>query len=109
MILKFWERTHRLIKARKISQEKFAQLVGINYNTFRCWKYNNRMPDAESACDIADALGVSVEYLVRGAGCTAARAAHALRSKIKQEKEKRTIIARIKKLAIKLGEETERI
>jgi len=25
------------------------------------------MPDAESACDIADALGVSVEYLVRGA------------------------------------------
>jgi len=67
MLLKFWERTYKLIKALKISQEKFAHLVGINYNTFRCWKYNNRMPDAESACDIADALDVSVEYLVRGA------------------------------------------
>ena len=88
MPLKFWERTHELIKTRKMSQEKFAQLVGINYNTFRCWKYNNRMPDAESACYIADALDVSVEYLVRGADRPAARAAHALRRKTKQKTDR---------------------
>ena len=62
----FWSRTYNLIKACGISQENFCRLVGINYNTFRCWKYNNRIPDAVSACDIADALGVSVEYLVKG-------------------------------------------
>jgi len=56
MFLEFWERIYKLIKARKISQEKFVQLIGMNYHTFRCWKYNDRMPDAESACDIADTL-----------------------------------------------------
>jgi len=96
----FWVRTQELIKTLKISQQKLAQLAGINYNTFRCWKYNDRIPDAVSACDISDALGVSVEYLVRG------KDGKSSRRKITKEKERRIVSDRIKKLAIKLGEET---
>jgi len=96
-------RTESLIKAHKISQEKFARMTGINYNTFRCWKYNNRIPDAESGCDIADALGVSVEYLVRGDEGTSAK------QRIKKEKERVIASARIKKLVLKLGEETVKL
>ena len=63
-------------------------MVGINYNTFRCWMYNDRIPDAESAYFIAKALGVSIEYLVSG------------KDNLKQ---------RIKKLVSKLGEEADRL
>ena len=88
MRLSFWTRTQKLIKEHKISQKKFSELVGINYNTYRCWVYNDRVPDAESAYYIAKALGVSVEYLVSG------------KDNLKQ---------RIKKLVLKLGEEADRI
>jgi len=99
----FWVRTYSLIKAHKISQEKFSRLVGIKYNTFRCWKYNDRIPDAVSACDIANALGVSVEYLVNGDN----RAN--VRQKVKIEKERNITSSRVKKLALKLGEETAKL
>ena len=95
MVHPFWTRTQILIKARKISQENFARLVGINYNTYRCWKYNNRIPDAVSACDIANALGVTVEYLVKG--------------KDQAMKKRKIALKQIKKLVLKLGEETERL
>ena len=62
----FWQRTISLIKAHKISHKNFACYVDINYDVFRGWISKNRIPDAISACNIADALGVSVEYLVRG-------------------------------------------
>ena len=62
----FWERVKSLIRAHKISQEKFAFYVNINFSTFRNWMCYGVIPDAVSACDIADSLGVSVEYLVRG-------------------------------------------
>jgi len=103
MLHSFWVRTHNLIRAHKISQEKFALLVGIKYNTFRCWKYNSRIPDAESACNIADALGVSVEYLVRGGDRAKAR------QKLKQVKERVIASGRIKKLVLKLEEQAMRL
>ena len=87
----FWTRTQSLLKVHKISHENFARLVGINYNTFRCWKYNNRIPDAVSACDMANALGVTVEYLVKG--------------KDQAMKKRKIVSSRIKKLVLKLEEE----
>ena len=62
----FWERAKKLIKAHKITQEKFAAYVGINFSTFRNWICYGITPDLYSAYDIAVALGVSMEYLVTG-------------------------------------------
>jgi len=61
----FWDRTKKLIRAHKISQEKFAAYIGINFNTFKTWLYYRRIPDAITACDMADALGVSNVYNIR--------------------------------------------
>ena len=103
MRLSFWIRVQGFLRAKKISQEKFAQLVGMNYNSLRSWIYNNRMPDAESACDMADILGVSVEYLVRGK-CRAGS-----KKSIARINDDKTTNAKIKKLAIKLIEQTKRL
>ena len=40
--------------------------IKTNPGTFAGWIYHNRLPNAETACDIGTALGVSVEYLVYG-------------------------------------------
>ena len=99
----FWERTINLIKAHKISQKKFAEYTEINYNVFRGWIAKNRIPDAASACDIADALGVTVEYLVRGKDSLGAE----LRKK--QTEERKIVASTVKKLVFKLGELTPRL
>ena len=65
----FWIRVKKLIRANKISQEKFAASIDLSYNTFKSWLSFNRIPDAYTTCAMAHALGVSVEYLVEGTDC----------------------------------------
>ena len=48
-------------------QDQFAGLIGVPVSTFLGWIHYDRIPDARTACDMATALGVSVEYLIRGA------------------------------------------
>ena len=99
----FWKRVKDLCRAHKINQEDFAHYVDINIWTLKGWIYHNRIPDAISACDIADALGVSVEYLVRGVdGAAAAR-------RMRQVKKQKVISARIKDLVTKLEQESQRL
>ena len=62
----FWERTKKLIKAAGMNQEQFAKYIDIPIGTFQGWIHHDRIPEALTACDIAAALGVSVEYLAYG-------------------------------------------
>ena len=62
----FWKRVKDQIKAHKITEEKFAQYLGIPRSTFFRWLKYNVSPEAGTAYAIATALGVSVEYLVTG-------------------------------------------
>ena len=62
----FWNRTRRLIKKAGMTQSQFAAYIEVPPGTFAGGIYHNRLPDAETACDIGTALGVSVEYLVYG-------------------------------------------
>jgi transcriptional regulator with XRE-family HTH domain len=103
MRIPFWVRTQSLLKVNKISQENMARHLGISYNTFRCWLYNNRLPDAQNACEIAKKLGVTVEYLVSGKEKTATE------RKIKQSEDRKAIYDRISKLIKKLEEEIEHL
>ena len=65
-VIPFWERVKKQIRAHKISQEKLASRLGINYYTFRSWIYYNRIPDIVTGLYMAAALGVTVEYLATG-------------------------------------------
>ena len=51
---------------RKITQKQLAVFTDTNYSTIKFWICYGYSPDVDTACEIADALGVSVEYLVKG-------------------------------------------
>lgn len=88
----FWERVKKLIKAHKITQEKFSEYIYIPFNTLKTWLRYNRIPDAYTTCDIAEALGVSVEYLVRGED------GKALEIRVKETQTRKTAAAEIRKM-----------
>ena len=87
-----------MIRAHKITQEKFAEYVGINFSTFRGWIHHKRIPDVITACYIADALGVSVEYLARGKDGLGAEL------RMKQVEKRKIINAKIVKQVARLTE-----
>lgn len=62
----FWERLKIEIKSQNTTQEWLANHCGFSYGTLRKWFTNKTMPNADQACSIAKALGVTVEYLVTG-------------------------------------------
>jgi transcriptional regulator with XRE-family HTH domain len=62
----FWIRVKALIKAQKTSQEKLAAQINVSYSTLKYWMCYGLLPSVGVALDISDALGVSVEFLVRG-------------------------------------------
>ena len=95
----FWGRVRILIRAHKISQEKFASYTGINYYTLKSWLYYDRIPDIYTACDIADALGVSVNYLARGDN------KKSLDDRAKTVRLRKTAAASIRKMAQKIRED----
>lgn len=99
----FWTRAQRLIKAHKISQAKFAEYLSLPLPTFSGWIYHNRMPDAATACCIAEALGVTVEYLVRGNDDINAE------DRMQRTEERKSAAVQIQKLAQQIGDETERL
>lgn len=99
----FWVRVKRLIKAHKISRKDFAQYVGIPTKTFDSWIYRNCMPEASRACVIAQALGVTVEYLVMGADDVNAA------DRMHRTEERKSAAEEIKKLVLKMGDEINRL
>ena len=99
----FWTRVKRLMKSHKISQKEFAQYTGIPVRTLWGWMYRDCIPDATRACLIAQALGVTVEYLVMGINDFNAD------DRIQRTSERKSAAQEIRKLALKIGEQTERL
>jgi transcriptional regulator with XRE-family HTH domain len=99
----FWQRVKQEIKAHKYSQKKLAEYIGVPTQTLWGWIHYNRIPDALTACSIAEALGVTVEYLVRGNDDINAE------EKTQRTFTRKTAANRIQKFAQKIGEEAERL
>jgi transcriptional regulator with XRE-family HTH domain len=97
----FWERVKARIKESKSTQEKLAAGIGIALNTLRGWIHYNRIPDAITACDIAAALGVTAEYLVRG------KDNQVNKTLLRRVSDGERAAAKIKKLAKAIEAETE--
>lgn len=62
----FWERFKILSKSKHLTQQEICDTTGILLGTLKGWITNERLPDAESAVLLADAIGTTVEYLVTG-------------------------------------------
>ena len=60
----FPERITAIRKSLKLSQESFGELVGVSQRTVAYWESGNRMPSHTVLADLADRLGVSVDYLL---------------------------------------------
>ena len=91
------------MKSHKITQKKFALYTGIPHRTLVGWIHRNCIPDASRACVIAEALGVTVEYLVRGSDDINAE------ERMHQTSERKTAAKEIGKLALKIAAATERL
>jgi len=99
----FWIRTKQQIKAHRYSQRKLADYIGIPVQTLWGWIHYNRIPDAATACSIAEALGVTVEYLVRGSDDINAD------DKMQRTFARKSAAEQIQKLARKIKEETKQL
>lgn len=62
----FWNNVKPLIKSKRITQQGLAEIIEVPFFTLQSWISRDRLPDVVSAYKIAQALGVSVEYLVTG-------------------------------------------
>jgi len=100
---RFWVRARQQIKAHKYSQKKLAEYIDVPVQTLWGWIHYNRIPDAMTACDIAEALGVTVEYLVRGSDDINAK------EKMMRIHVRKSTAMHIQKLVIQIGKETERL
>ena len=60
----FWQQIDRCRMNRPLSD--IAQEIGMNYQSLRDQRTNNRLPKLEVAYDLARSLHVSVEYLLTG-------------------------------------------
>jgi transcriptional regulator with XRE-family HTH domain len=62
----FWIRVKREVDRQHTSFEWLYRKTAIPKGTFSSWKNRNIIPRADAAYRIAEALGVSVEYLLTG-------------------------------------------
>ena len=70
----FADRLRQLRKQRDLSQAELAQLVGLHTNLIGRYERGESRPAADTLKRLADALGVSSDYLLEGAVDQAAKA-----------------------------------
>lgn len=99
----FWPRVKQQIKAHKYSQKKLANYINVPVTTLWGWIYHDRVPDVITACCIAEALGVTVEFLVRGSDDINAD------EKLKRTFDRKIAAKQIHKFALKIGAEAEQL
>lgn len=59
----FSERLIQLRSEKKISQTTVAQAAGIVLRTYQRYENNERLPEIDVACKLADFFDVSLDYL----------------------------------------------
>ncbi len=65
-MLEFWLRVKDKLNYQDITQRDLAEKINESYNTLQSWINRDRLPNAEQAVKIANALNTSVEFLVNG-------------------------------------------
>ncbi len=64
--MSFWENVENIREVKDIPRKELAYRAGFSLNSISTGIARQSIPAADVACRIADALGVSVEFLVMG-------------------------------------------
>lgn len=64
----FLRRVTRLLQERGLSRAELSKRLGLSSGAVTEWWSRGRMPSADSATAVAQALGVSLDWLCTGAG-----------------------------------------
>ena len=64
MKLRIGEQIKQLRKAKDITQEEFAEILGVSFQSVSRWENNTCYPDVELLPTIADFFGISVDALL---------------------------------------------
>ncbi len=83
----FAERLRALRKQRNLSQSELAGLVGVHYNHIGRYERGESRPGATTLKRLADALGISTDYLMEGHTEQAARGRFEDRELLRQFQE----------------------
>jgi repressor LexA len=59
-----YDRFDQLLQERELTSYRVAKMTGIDASIFSNWKRGLSTPNADNMTKIANALGVSVEYLM---------------------------------------------
>ena len=62
----FFERVKVLLKTKNITIKDFIESLDMNYDTYNGLRRLKNLPRADEALKIANALNVSIEYLITG-------------------------------------------
>jgi transcriptional regulator with XRE-family HTH domain len=62
----FWMRLKSEIRAKNTTQEWIAGQIGVPFGTFKKWMTRKTYPNVKEGLEIANLLGISIEYLVTG-------------------------------------------
>lgn len=62
--MSFPQRIAAVRKELKLSQEKFGELANVSQRTVAFWESGERTPSYPVLCDLADRLGISIDYLL---------------------------------------------
>lgn len=62
--MSFGERCIQIRKRKKMSQSEMGKILGIDGDAYGRYERNEVRPSIEMATKIADALGISLDYLV---------------------------------------------
>ena len=83
----FPERLRQLRRQRNLSQAQLAELASVHVNHLGRYEREESQPSADALKRLADALGVSTDYLFEGASDTAAKARFEDRELLRQFQE----------------------
>ncbi|MCL2765003.1 MAG: helix-turn-helix domain containing protein [Treponema sp.] len=100
----FWEMVKREVEKQHTSFEWLYRKTQIPKGTFSSWKNRNTIPRADEAFLIANALNVSVEYLLTGADQpleTSNKAVHELNATVPflDDYDMQTLLAAVRSMA----------
>lgn len=51
-----------LRKSRKMTQQEFAEKIGVSRSTLSCYEIDSRTPTVKTLQQIADAFGIGLDY-----------------------------------------------
>lgn len=60
----FSDRITAIRKTMKLSQERFGELANVSQRTVAFWEAGERTPSFATLSDLADKLGVTVDYIL---------------------------------------------